>query len=116
MREGGIAPRSEVTGPGALQVRLTDTKGVALSDEDRIEIAKSFANMPWYVRPLAEDPVGFRAKLFEIMPRVFFAMLPLFAGSHHREGHGQCVRLRADLGAGVLHHFYLGLADVGLTA
>lgn len=38
---------------------------------------------PWILRTMlramAEDQAGFRARAFTIMPRVFFAMLPVFA-------------------------------------
>jgi hypothetical protein len=37
----------------------------------------------WFIRPMlrafAEDPEAFRARIFTIMPRVFFGLLPVFA-------------------------------------
>jgi hypothetical protein len=47
-------------------------------------LVKSIAEAPWFLRPMlqsiADDAAGFRARIFTIMPRVFFAMLPVFAG------------------------------------
>jgi hypothetical protein len=75
---------AEVDGPGGVQVRLTNKNGALLTDQDRAEIAKSLETTPWFVRPMLkavyDDPVAFRAKMFDIMPRVFFALLPVFAG------------------------------------
>jgi len=74
---------TEVSGPGGVQVRLTDSKGVTLSEQDRAEITKSLETAPWFLRPMLvavnTDPVGFRARMFDVMPRVFFGLLPVFA-------------------------------------
>jgi hypothetical protein len=84
-----ISTRSDgvVTGPGGLQVGLTQTggrgDGTILTGEDRAELLKQIDGAPWLIRPMlrsiAEDADAFRARLFAIMPRVFFAMLPVFA-------------------------------------
>jgi hypothetical protein len=54
-----------------------------MTEADRAEVMKDLETAPWIVKPLlrslAEDSAGFRARLFTIMPRVFFAMLPVFA-------------------------------------
>lgn len=67
-------------------VRVSVSSGInipELSDEDRVEMRKQAAESPWIVRPLlialADDPAAFRARIFTIMPRVFFALLPVFA-------------------------------------
>jgi len=74
----------QVLGPGGLQIGLTDTEGRTLSPEDREALRKDVEGAPWVVRPMlraiVEDPREFRARLFTIMPRVFFGMLPVFAG------------------------------------
>jgi hypothetical protein len=74
----------EVDGPGGLKFTVTGKSGEVLTDADKAEIASSLNATPWFVRPmlvaLNNDPNAFRAKLFDVMPRVFFAMLPVFAG------------------------------------
>ncbi|HEX8030679.1 MAG TPA: hypothetical protein VF491_19540, partial [Vicinamibacterales bacterium] len=54
-----------------------------MTEEDRAEVLKGVDSAPWLLRPmlrgLADDPAGFRTRVFTIMPRVFFAMLPVFA-------------------------------------
>ena len=75
------------TRTGGVSINLTDpgvNNGVPLTAEDRVELEKSIAEAPWFMRgmlkSIAEDAGGFRGRLFTIMPRVFFAMLPVFAG------------------------------------
>lgn len=74
---------TEVDGPGGLRIGMSQ-RGGGLSDSDRAAILAELKTAPWYIRPLltsvVEDPEGFRARLFTIMPRVFFGMLPVFAG------------------------------------
>src|SRR5687768_12052730 len=68
-----------VSGPGGMRIGVTDT-GDRPEDSavDREELLKQVNTAPWWVRPMiravAEDPAGFRARLFTIMPRVFFAL------------------------------------------
>jgi hypothetical protein len=54
-----------------------------MSPEEREQLLAELESAPWVARPLlkaiATDPKAFRANLFTTMPRVFFAMLPLFA-------------------------------------
>ena len=78
---------SVVTGPGGMQIGITDNSGQGssvLTAEDRAAILKEFDTYPWYLRGMLksvlEDPDAFRARMFTIMPRVFFALLPVFAG------------------------------------
>jgi len=71
---------------GGLRIAFTNTEGngsQVLTEQDRAEMLKDLGDVPWVVRPMvrsiAEDPDAFRARLFVIMPRVFFGMLPVFA-------------------------------------
>ena len=71
---------------GGLRIAFTnsDPKGSqVLSEQERAEMLKDLGDVPWVLRPMvrsiAEDPDAFRARLFVIMPRVFFGMLPVFA-------------------------------------
>lgn len=77
-------PGSVITGPAGLQIGLTsDTGSKVLSESDRAELMKSIDKAPWFIKPMlksvAADPDAFRARLFTIMPRVFFGLLPVFA-------------------------------------
>ena len=85
--EMAIRDAGSISGPGGMRVGITDTDGEErswLSAEDRAELLSQIDTAPWYVRPmirsLATDPSGFRQRMFTIMPRVFFALLPVFAG------------------------------------
>jgi len=76
-----------ITGPAGMKIGITETSpnsSNVLTAEDRAAILKDLETAPWFVRPMlksvVEDPDAFRARLFTIMPRVFFAMLPVFAG------------------------------------
>ena len=74
----------EVTGPGGLRIAVTGADPTMLSAEDRAALERQLERAPWYLKPMlqsvAEDPAGFRARMFGIMPRVFFALVPVFAG------------------------------------
>ena len=69
---------------GGMRIGLTDTEGnrASVTAEERAAMLNSLDEIPWFARPMvksmAEDPDGFRARLFTIMPRVFFGMLPIF--------------------------------------
>ena len=74
-----------VSGPGGMRIGVTDTGNDPGSfADDRAELLKNLDSAPWYLRPMirsvAEDPSGFRQRMFTIMPRVFFVLLPVFAG------------------------------------
>lgn len=73
-----------IAGPGGMRIGVTEMDGDRrISAEDRDELLKQLDTAPWYLRPMiravAEDPSGFRVRMFTIMPRVFFALLPVFA-------------------------------------
>ena len=74
----------QLQGPGQLKLGVWTTNGAQLTDEDRAEMESELKEMVWPLRVLIEsiqkDPIAFRSRLFTIMPRVFFALLPVFAG------------------------------------
>jgi hypothetical protein len=70
---------------GGLRIGVWNDQGsVEVSAEDRAALAARLADEAWPLRVLLQsalnDPAAFRARVFTIMPRVFFAMLPVFAG------------------------------------
>lgn len=70
---------------GGLRVEVAGRDpGGALSDADRAQLRAQVSEAPRLLRPMLEsmldDPDAFRARVFTIMPRVFFGMLPVFAG------------------------------------
>ena len=75
-----------ISGPGGMRIGVTDTGNDPGSfAEDRAELLKEIETAPWYLKPMirsiADDPSGFRQRMFTIMPRVFFALLPVFAAA-----------------------------------
>src|SRR5262245_11152088 len=76
--------RGASVGPG-IRIGVTGAgNNGMLTDEDRRELLKDLENAPWLLRPMlqaiANDPAAFRRNLFTVMPRVFFGLLPVFAG------------------------------------
>jgi hypothetical protein len=73
----------QITAPGGLKIGITDTANRTLSAEERAELLASIERLPAVLRPMlravAKDPEGFRGRVLTIMPRVFFALLPVFA-------------------------------------
>lgn len=63
--------------------RTGTNQSEVLSPQEREEMLGDLDETPWFVRPIvrgfAEEPEAFQARVFTIMPRVFFAMLPVFA-------------------------------------
>jgi hypothetical protein len=61
-----------------------DRANPQLSAADRARLEAEVADEVWPVRVLlqsvAADPAGFRARTLTVLPRVFFAMLPIYAG------------------------------------
>ena len=73
-----------VDAPGGLQIGVSgSTNSAELSPEERAQLLAGADKAPAVLRPflraLVSDPVGFRARVLTIMPRVFFALLPVFA-------------------------------------
>lgn len=73
--------RTLLSAPGGMRIEGND--GV-MTVEERAELLNNIEQAPWFVRPMirsfVEEPAAFRQRMFTIMPRVFFAMLPVFAG------------------------------------
>lgn len=75
----------DITGPGVrIEVTGREPGAPEMSEEDRAALIRAQAERaPWLYRPVllafAEDPAGLRARIFTVMPRVFVAMLPVFA-------------------------------------
>ncbi len=73
----------EVSGPVGLRLGLWSTSNTELTADDRAELREDVESAPLLLRPLlrslVQDPEKVRAQLFTTMPRVFFAMLPVFA-------------------------------------
>lgn len=70
--------------PGGVTIGYTRTgKGLELGEEGRKQMLASAERAPAYIKPLlvsiAKDPLAFRQRVLTIMPRVFFALLPVFA-------------------------------------
>ena len=69
-------------GPAGLKISVNDT--TQLTQEERATMQTEIDEAMWWLRPMLkamlEEPQVFRARLFTVMPRVFFALLPVFAG------------------------------------
>jgi hypothetical protein len=74
---------AEVRGPGELRIAVSDDRGKPLTPADRAQLEAEIQKASWPVRLLlnavANDRAAFREHLFTVMPRVFFALLPVFA-------------------------------------
>lgn len=76
----------ERDGTGGLRIGVTGGAGTAtpMSPEERAAALRDLDDSPRWIRPMLrsmiEDPTAFRARIFTIMPRVFFGLLPVFAG------------------------------------
>jgi hypothetical protein len=76
---------AELRGPAGLRIGVwEDSRSASLTEAERAELKAEIAAAPFPIRQLLQaierDPQAFRARLFTIMPRVFFGMLPVFAG------------------------------------
>jgi hypothetical protein len=74
---------TEVRGPGIRIAVLDDRGNPLLTEADRADLEAQLqqASWPtrWLLNAIARDPLAFREHLFTVMPRVFFALLPIFA-------------------------------------
>lgn len=74
---------SELAAPGVRIGLSGSSNDPMVTPQEREEIMARLNESPRLLRPVlravAEDPAGFRARIFTTMPRVFFAMLPVFA-------------------------------------
>ena len=72
--------------PGSgVTVRVDGSGAVApLSQEQRDTALRDIERAPWwlrmFLRPAIEDPGGFRTRFLQSLPRVLFALVPVFAG------------------------------------
>jgi hypothetical protein len=74
-----------MTGPGGLRISVDKSEdGAPMTEEERAEMRAEIESASWIFRPMLvamqDDPDGFRARMFAISPRVFFVLLPVFAG------------------------------------
>jgi hypothetical protein len=73
----------QVVGPGIRFGVTSDNDNGMITEEERQQLLKDLDNANWLYRPVlkavATNPAEFRSRLFTIMPRVFFALLPVFA-------------------------------------
>jgi hypothetical protein len=80
-----IAAAAPEIGDGGVRIDVTDSDrgSLNLTEEDRKQLLAEVETAAWYVRPMLRsilvDPAGFRARMFTILPRVAFALLPVFA-------------------------------------
>ncbi len=80
----GFSIGASTGAPGRVVKAGVMVRGGALTDAERQAITADIATAPRVLRPIlrraAEDPNGFRRDMLENMPRVLFALLPVFAG------------------------------------
>lgn len=74
---------NELTGPGGIRISVDQPAAdPEVPDQDGEAIGEDLESAPWFVRPMVQamrDPAGFRARMFTILPRLFFGLLPIFA-------------------------------------
>ena len=86
----GTTPAKKGTAPVSRPERVANAAnealetGVALSAKEREEALKDIERAPPLMQPFLRraiaDPAGFRRGMLEMMPKMLFALLPLFAG------------------------------------
>lgn len=69
---------------GGVRIGLSGSQPAeVLTAEDRTALLAELDQAPFWLRPMlrsvVEDPAGFRSRIYTNMPRVLFAMLPVFA-------------------------------------
>jgi hypothetical protein len=79
-----VARRTEAAAQDGVRISFTDRTGGDMTAEERAELLKQAEQAGWFMGPLlrsvAQDPEAMRQRIFTLMPRVFFALLPVFAG------------------------------------
>jgi hypothetical protein len=81
----GNAPTGAVSRPARVAVAAESSlqNADALTEEQKAaalrDVARAPAVMQPFLRRIIQDPVGFRRDLLEAMPRMLFALLPVFA-------------------------------------
>lgn len=79
-----VPPPASLPGSG-VTVRVDGSGDVVpLSQEQRDQALRDIERAPWwlrmFLRPVIEDPGAFRTRFLQTLPRVLFALVPLFAG------------------------------------
>jgi hypothetical protein len=78
----GRGPKATLSNNGQTQVIELDSAELIAAD-DRAAALAQLDRAPWWaafvMRPILTDPIGFRARLYENMPRVLFLLVPVFA-------------------------------------
>lgn len=79
------APRAAVVPGSRVNIDLIDGGGLkGLSAEQRDEVLRNVERAPWGMAPLLRsaliDPDGLRLRFAEVLPRVLFILVPVFAG------------------------------------
>lgn len=73
-----------IPGDEDVKIDLDLDAGFQLTPEQRAQVMKNIEDAPPVLKPLltrfVEDPAGFRRRMIEAMPRVFFVLVPVFAG------------------------------------
>ncbi len=71
-------------GPGIRIDGIDDSADAAVTAAEREQMLKELDDAPWLLRPMlramATNPDKYRRDAFAVLPRGFFAMLPVFAG------------------------------------
>jgi hypothetical protein len=79
----GRPPAAAIPG-SSITIDLGNPEATPLSPEQRAEALRRVERAPWFVRPLMRsaisDPAAFRSRVAEYLPRMFFVLVPLFAG------------------------------------
>lgn len=80
---GGVRIGVFTPQPGANTGQASRTATPRVTEEDKREALASIDSAPAFMRPVirraVEDPQGFQRSLYQTMPRVLFALLPVFA-------------------------------------
>jgi hypothetical protein len=76
-------PRATMPGTDE-EINVADPDAVrALSPEKREQLLQQLDRAPWWadalIRPVFLDPVGFRSRVREMVPRTLFVLVPVFA-------------------------------------
>lgn len=75
--------QTTATMPGRKEIKIDLLNPRQLSPEERQEMLKNAERAPILLRPLfrrlVTDPVGFRRNMFELLPKVMFALVPVFS-------------------------------------
>ena len=79
-----IARRTDGGSQDGVRITFADGNAKEMTPEERAQLLKEAERAGWFMAPLlrslAQDPDALRTRIFTLMPRVFFALLPVFAG------------------------------------